>query len=96
VHNAPEGALYTLHRRTCYAFMPLLLAPIGFCIALLARDRGRAMALVIGLVPLVVFYVADVLSAKILRATDWPPIGWLPAALLLLLGAPFCWRTLRL
>lgn len=95
VHEAPTGAIYTLHRRTCYAIMPLLLAPIGFCIALLARDRGRALALTFALLPLLVFYVGDILSAKVLRATEWAPIGWLPAMLLLLLGGPFVWRTLR-
>jgi len=94
-HEAPTAAIYTLNRRTCFALLPLLLGPIGFCIALLARERGRALAIVFALVPLVVFYAGDVFGAKLLRATDWPGFGWLPAALLLLLGAPFCWRELR-
>lgn len=95
VHSQPTAAVYTLNRRTCFAALPLLLAPLGFCIALAARDRGRALALVLALVPLVVFYAGDVLGAKLLRATDHPAFGWTPAALLLVLGAPFCWRELR-
>ena len=34
-------------------------------------------------------------AAKLLRATDNPLAGWLPAGLLLVLGGPFCWRELR-
>ncbi len=96
VHDQPTAALYTLHRRSCFALMPALLAPIGFCIALLAHYRGRMLALLCSVVPLVLFYTGDVLGAKLLRATDWSPSGWLPAALLLAAGVPFCWRTLRL
>jgi hypothetical protein len=95
VHESPTGAKYTLNRRTCFALLPLLLGPIGFCLALFARERGRAAALVLSLMPLLVFYVGDVLGAKLLRVTERSEFGWLPAALLLLLGAPFCFRELR-
>jgi lipopolysaccharide export LptBFGC system permease protein LptF len=95
VHEAPTGAKYTLNRRTCFAVLPLLLGPLGFCIALFARERGRALALVYALAPLAVFYVGDVLGAKLLRVTDRSEFGWLPALLLVALGTPFCWRELR-
>lgn len=96
VHDQPTAALYTLHRRSCFAVMPALLAPIGFCIALLAHYRSRMLALLTSLVPLMLFYTGDVLGAKALRATDWSICGWMPALLLLLAGVPFCWRMLRL
>lgn len=95
LHEQPTAAEYTLNRRTCFSILPLLLGPIGFCIALAARDRGRALALVYALVPLLVFYAGDVFGAKLLRVTDQPAFGWLPAAALLVLGTPFCWRELR-
>jgi lipopolysaccharide export LptBFGC system permease protein LptF len=94
IHENPVGALYTLHRRTSFSVLPLLLGPIGFCIALAVRDRGRAAALVAALVPLFLFYVGDVLGAKAVRAFDLPEFGWLPAVLLAGLGLPFCWREL--
>lgn len=94
-HDYPQAATYTLHRRTCFATLPLLLGPIGFCIALMAGARGRAAAMLMALLPLLVFYVGDVLGAKLHRSSGEPWFGWLPAALLLLLGAPFCWRELR-
>lgn len=94
VHEAPTAAIYTLNRRTCYAIMPALLAPIGFCIGLLARERSRIMALLFALVPIMLFYAGDVFGAKLLRMTDWSGFGWLPAMLLLLAGVPFCWRVL--
>jgi lipopolysaccharide export LptBFGC system permease protein LptF len=96
VHEAPTAAMYTLNRRSCFALMPALLAPIGFCIALLAHYRGRLLAILVSLLPLVLFYGGDVLGQKLLRTTDWPGFGWTPAALLLLAGVPFCWRMLRL
>jgi lipopolysaccharide export system permease protein len=95
VHEQPTAAIYTLNRRCCFALMPALLAPIAFCIALFARDRGRVLALLFGLVPLLLFYAGDVFGAKLLQATDDPLFGWLPAFLLLLAGGPFCWRQLR-
>ncbi|HLQ38631.1 MAG TPA: hypothetical protein VK348_12560, partial [Planctomycetota bacterium] len=95
VHPMPWLALYTLHRRTCYAIMPALMAPIGFCIAMLARDRGRAVALLFALVPLLLFYATDVMGAKLIFSTNWSLCGLLPVGVLLLLGGPFCWRTLR-
>jgi lipopolysaccharide export LptBFGC system permease protein LptF len=95
MHEAPTGAKYTLNRRTCFAVLPLLLGPIGFCIALFARERGRALALVYALVPLALFYLADVLGARLLRVTERSEFGWLPALLLVAVGTPFCWRELR-
>lgn len=94
-HERPNGARYTLFRRTCFAILPLLLGPIGFCLALAAQNRGRAVAMLFALAPIGVFYVGDVLGGKLLRATDEPMFGWLPAAMLITLGAPFCWRELR-
>lgn len=95
LHERPQAARYTLHRRTCFAILPLLLGPIGFCLALAARNRGRAVAIVLAMMPLAFFYVGDVLGAKLLRATGEPLSGWLPAVLLLLVGTPFCWKELR-
>jgi lipopolysaccharide export LptBFGC system permease protein LptF len=96
VHEAPTAAWYTLHRRCCFAIMPALLAPIAFCIAQLAYQRGRMVALVACIVPLALFYSGDVMGAKLLRSTDWPLFGWLPAILLVAGGLPFCLRILRL
>ncbi|MEC7584396.1 MAG: LptF/LptG family permease [Planctomycetota bacterium] len=95
LHEDPERAKYFLNRRTCFSLLPLLLGPIGFCIALAVRNRGRAMAMICALVPLLVFYVSDVVGMKLLRATGSSVYGWLPTAALILLGVPFCWRELR-
>jgi lipopolysaccharide export LptBFGC system permease protein LptF len=95
VHSEPVGAIYTLYRRTCFALLPLLLAPIAFCIALFARDRGRAMALVFAMMPLLVFYIGDILGLRLMRTMEASWLGWLPAILLIALGTPFCWRELR-
>jgi len=95
VHPAPNGALYTLFRRCCFALMPALLAPIGFCLAEFARERGRVFALVLALAPLSLFYLGEVLGARLLLSTDSPWCGWLPAALLVAFGAPLCWGQLR-
>mgnify|MGYP000984662797 CR=1 FL=1 len=81
--------------RCCFAFMPLLLAPIGYCLAELARDRGRVTALLLALVPLSLFYLGEVLGARFLLTTDAPVCALMPAGLLLLFGAPLCWRQLR-
>jgi lipopolysaccharide export system permease protein len=96
VHFAPTGARYNVMRRACFALMPALLAPIGFCIGVLSRDRGRVTALVFALVPLALFYVSDILGTKLLRMTDSEWFAWLPALVLVVLGVPFCWRLLRL
>lgn len=95
VHRQPEKATYTLFRRCCFALMPALLAPIGFCIAELARFRGRVVALVLSLVPLAMFYLGEVLGARLLLSTKNPWCGWMPAALLALVGGPLVWRQLR-
>lgn len=95
VHPDPTAARYTLFRRCCFALMPMLLAPIGYCIAEFARDRGRVFALALALLPLSIFYLGEVLGARLLLSTHSPWCGWLPAALLTAVGAPFCWRQLR-
>src|SRR5688572_27756750 len=95
VHRAPHEALYTIFRRCCFALMPALLAPIGYCIAEFARERGRMVALVLALVPLALFYLGEVLGARLLATTQNPWCGWLPAVLLLAGGVPLCWRQLR-
>ena len=94
-HERPMAARYTLNRRTCFAILPLLLGPIGFCLALASQNRGRAVSMLLALLPIGVFYVGDVMGGKLLRATGEPMFGWLPAALLIVLGTPFCWRELR-
>ena len=90
-----EVARYTVHRRACFALISFLLAPIGFCIGVLARERGRMLALVLAMAPVFVFYLADFLGAKLVRMWDFPLLGWLPAAVLIVIGGPFCWRLLR-
>ena len=96
VHPAPGAAQYTVHRRSCFALLPCLFAPIGFCIGVMARERGRMTALVFALPPLLVFYTSDILGQKLVQIADLPVFGWLPAAVLTVLGIPFCWRLLRL
>lgn len=94
-HERPMAAIYTLYRRTCFAILPLLLGPIGFCLALASQARGRAVAMLLSLAPIGFFFLGDVLGGKLLRATGQPLYGWLPAVILIALGAPFCWRELR-
>ena len=88
-------SIYTLFRRCCFALMPALLAPIGFCIAEFSRERGRVFALALSLVPLVLFYAGEVLGARLLLSTENPWCAWLPIVLLGALGVPLCWRQLR-
>lgn len=95
-HPNPNGARFTVQQRSCFAIMPALFAPIGFCIGVLARDRGRMTAILLGLIPLLLFYGLTLLAPTVVQATDWPPVAWLPAAGVAVLGAPFCWRLLRL
>jgi lipopolysaccharide export LptBFGC system permease protein LptF len=95
VHRRPREAIYTLFRRCCFSLMPLVLAPIGFCLAELARERGRVAALLFALVPLSLFYLGEVLGARFLVSTENPWFAWLPMALLLAFGIPLCWRQLR-
>ncbi len=94
-HENPVGARYTVHRRACFALMPFLLAPIGFCIGVLSRERGRVLALSFCMIPLAAVYLTDFLGESALRHLELPLLGWLPAAAILLGGAPFCWRLLR-
>ena len=73
-----------------------LFAPLGFCIGVLARNRGRVTALVFSIVPLAVFYFSDFLSAELMQTADVPLLAWLPGVVIAGLGAPFCWKLLRL
>ncbi len=95
VHENPRQAVYTLLRRSCFAMMPFLLGPIGFCVAEFARMRGRVLALVLALLPLTLFYLGEVVGRRMLHATGNPWSAWMPAVLLAAFGAPFCWRQLR-
>jgi lipopolysaccharide export LptBFGC system permease protein LptF len=95
VHRAPHEAIYALFRRCCFALMPVLLAPIGYCLAELARERGRVFALVLAMLPLMAFYAGEVLGARLLVTTHNPWVAWMPAVLLLGFGVPLCWRQLR-
>ncbi|MEM7204594.1 MAG: LptF/LptG family permease [Planctomycetota bacterium] len=96
VHDRPDGARFTVHRRACFALMPALFAPLGFCIGVLSRDRGRMTALLFGMVPMIIFYGCVTLAPTLVRQWNWPPIAWLPAMVVGALGIPFCWRLLRL
>ena len=95
MHPRPFEAIYTLYRRCCFALMPAMLAPIGYCLAEMARERGRVFALVLSLLPLSLFYLGELLGARFLLSTQHPACGWMPALLLALLGVPLCWRQLR-
>ena len=69
------------------------------CIGVLSRERGRVLALSLCIVPLGIFYITDFLGEAMLGRVDLSfrdLIGWLPAAVMLLLGGPFCWRLLRI
>ena len=94
-HDNPSGARFTVHRRACFAIMPLLFAPIGFCIGVLSRERGRMTALLLCLIPVIVFYGCVMAAPSLVRKVDWPILAWLPAAVVALGGIPFCWRLLR-
>jgi len=85
-----------VHRRASFALLPFLLAPIGFCIGVLARDRGRVLALSYCMAPLSVVYLTDFLGETAMRHFRLPLIGWLPAVVTVILGVPFCWRLLRI
>lgn len=95
VHFKPNEAIYTLFRRCCFSLMPVLLAPIGFCLAEMMRNRGRVLAIVIALVPLVLFYIGDFVGARIVRSSGSPWGAWAPALALVVFGLPVCWRQLR-
>jgi lipopolysaccharide export LptBFGC system permease protein LptF len=95
MHRRPHEAIYELLRRCCFALMPLLLAPIGYCLAELARERGRVFALVMALVPLSLFYLGELLGSRFLLQTRQPLCAFMPCALLLAFGVPLCWRQLR-
>jgi lipopolysaccharide export LptBFGC system permease protein LptF len=95
VHPRPQDAMYTLFRRTYFALLPVLLAPIGYCIAEFAQARGRIFALVLALLPLALFYLGEVFGVRVMIATQNPWSAWLPLLLLSLVGGPLVWRQLR-
>lgn len=95
VHRKPHEAVYTLFRRCCFSLLPIVLAPIGYCLAEWARERGRVVALVAALVPLSLFYLGDVLGQRLLLSSKNPWHGWMPMLLLAAFGLPLCWRQLR-
>ncbi len=97
--DAAQYARYMVNRRACFALMPFLLAPIGFCIGVLSRERGRVLALTFCIIPLSIFYVTDFFGENMfgrIGSSFRDLIGWLPAAVTVLLGTPFCWRLLRI
>jgi lipopolysaccharide export LptBFGC system permease protein LptF len=101
----PVQARYIVNQRACFALMPALFAPIGFCIGVLSRGRGRVLALSFALFPVFLFYLADVVGKTLMRTmgvdgngdpniwASW--FGWLPALVIAAAGIPFCWRLLR-
>ena len=95
VHQDPGFARYTVHRRSCFALLPFLLAPIGFCLGLLGKDRGRVLAMSLCMIPLGLVYTADFMSESLVRKTQIEWIGWSPAILIVCLGVPFCRHVLR-
>lgn len=95
VHREPLVAMYEAHRRSAFALLPTLLAPIAFCIGVLARSRGRVFALVLGIVPIVIAFASDVVARSLFRDAQEPLLAWLPSLVLVALGVPFCWRLLR-
>ncbi len=95
VHENPGGARYTVHRRSCFALLPLCFVPIGFLFGLRSRDKGRMAALVPCALPLAVFYASDLIGLELVKRVDVPAIGWLPAAALTLLFLPPVVRMLR-
>jgi len=96
VDEDPEQARYTVHRRACFAAMPALFAPVGFCIGVLARDRGRMTAVLIAMLPLIIFYASVMIAPNLMRTFESPLSAWTPAVVVAVIGLPFCWRLLRL
>lgn len=94
-HPRAHEAQYTLFKRCCFALLPALLAPIGYCIAELMRMRGRVLALTVSLVPIALFYIGEAVGTRVMQATASSWSAWLPIAFLLVLGVPLCWRQLR-
>jgi lipopolysaccharide export LptBFGC system permease protein LptF len=95
VHPNANGARFTVNRRSCFALMPALLAPLAFAIGVAARDRGRMTALLFCLPPLVVFFGCDMLAQRLVQVLDVPLLGFLPVLVVGLLGLPFVWRWVR-
>jgi lipopolysaccharide export LptBFGC system permease protein LptF len=96
IHDEPNGARFTVHRRACFALMPALFAPIGFCMGVLSGGRGRMTAVLLAVIPMMLFYGCVLSAPTLVRVLDWPAVAWLPAAVVAVLGIPFCWRLLRI
>ena len=94
-HPDPLAARYMVHRRASFALIPFLLAPIGFCIGVFSRERGRALALSFCMIPIALIYLVDFLGETALKHVETPWIGWLPSVAITVGGLPFCWRLLR-
>ena len=56
-------------------------------------EIGRSPRL--SLVPVAIAYTSDVVAENMLRDVGYPEVAWLPIALLVVVGVPFCWRLLR-
>lgn len=95
VHPEPEQAWFTLFRRCSASLMPTLLAPIGYCLGEMSRERGRVFALLLTLLPLLLYYAGDLIGARVMVSGDRAWVGWLPLALVSALAATLVWRQLR-
>ncbi|MEO0480505.1 MAG: LptF/LptG family permease [Planctomycetota bacterium] len=95
IHPEPLEARFQVNRRSAFSLLPLLLAPIGFCIGHLSRDRGRVVALALAGVPLGIFYASDFIGAKLTFATQNPIFGWSSVIGLGLASSPLMWRVFR-
>ena len=91
----PVTVLYVVYRRTCFALLPLLFAPIGLCLGVLARARGVAVSWAAALGPIVVFYGADLVARSIVKATDQAAWAFLPALVVTAFSVPLGLRVFR-
>jgi lipopolysaccharide export LptBFGC system permease protein LptF len=91
-----DGAVrYVFHRRSCYALLPLVLAPLGFALGLACGRRGRAGVLAFALLPVFGFYVGDVVAQRLVQTTGITALVYAPAALLAGAAWLSCWRVGR-
>ena len=60
-----------------------------------SHSSGTRLPLQSSLVPLAMFYLGEVLGARLLISTQNPWCGWMPVVLLTAVGAPLVWRQLR-
>lgn len=92
VHENPQGVYYTVHYRGAFALLPLLFAPFGFAIGALSQNRGRATALALAMVPILIYYVGHFLAPELARLVGSPLLAWFPIVLLGVCGLLFSWR----